>query len=78
MPLPAVISIATHEPPFPQRAVTQTLMDTSFFGHEEVWVGAGSDSHMASLRPAELLKLSGAKSIDLGGPRVEFARPEGA
>ena len=52
--------------PFPQRAVTQTLMDSSFFGHEEVWVGAGSSSHMASLRPAELLKLSGAKSVELG------------
>jgi Cys-tRNA(Pro) deacylase len=52
--------------PFPQRAVTQTLMDTSFFAHEEVWVGAGSSSHMASLRPAELQKLSRAKSVDLG------------
>jgi prolyl-tRNA editing enzyme YbaK/EbsC (Cys-tRNA(Pro) deacylase) len=51
--------------PFPQRAVTQTLMDTSFFGHDEVWVGAGSSSHLASLRPAELLKLSGAKSVEL-------------
>lgn len=55
--------------PFPQRAVTQTLMDTSFFAYEEVWVGAGSSSHMASLRPAELLKLSGAKSVDLGAPQ---------
>jgi prolyl-tRNA editing enzyme YbaK/EbsC (Cys-tRNA(Pro) deacylase) len=51
--------------PFPQRAVTQTLMDSSFFAHEEVWVGAGTSSHMASLRPAELLKLSGARSVDL-------------
>jgi len=64
--------------PFPQRAITQTLMDTSFFGHEEVWIGAGTSSHMASLRPAELLKLSGAKSVELGGTRVESARPEGA
>jgi prolyl-tRNA editing enzyme YbaK/EbsC (Cys-tRNA(Pro) deacylase) len=51
--------------PFPQRAVTQTLMDASFFQYEEVWVGAGSSSHMASLRPPELLKLSGARSVDL-------------
>jgi prolyl-tRNA editing enzyme YbaK/EbsC (Cys-tRNA(Pro) deacylase) len=51
--------------PFPQRAITQTLMDGSFFGHEEVWIGAGTSSHMASLRPSELLKLSGAKSVDL-------------
>ena len=53
--------------PFPQRAVTQTLMDRSFFAHEEVWVGAGSSSHMASLRPQELLRLTGAKTLDLGG-----------
>jgi prolyl-tRNA editing enzyme YbaK/EbsC (Cys-tRNA(Pro) deacylase) len=52
--------------PFPQRAVTRTLMDTSLFAHEEVWIGAGTSSHMASLRPAELLKLSGATSVDLG------------
>ncbi len=52
--------------PFPQRAITQTLMDRSFFGHDEVWIGAGSSSHMASIRPAELLRLSGAKSVDLG------------
>jgi prolyl-tRNA editing enzyme YbaK/EbsC (Cys-tRNA(Pro) deacylase) len=64
--------------PFPQRAITQTLMDRSFFGHEEVWIGAGTSSHMAALRPAELLKLSGAKSVELGGARVESARPEGA
>ena len=53
--------------PFPQRAVTQTLMDRSFFGHEEVWIGAGSDSHMASIAPQELLNLTGAKTVDLGG-----------
>jgi Cys-tRNA(Pro) deacylase len=53
--------------PFPQRAVTQTLMDRSFFSHEEVWIGAGTSSHMASLRPQELLKLTGAKTVDLAG-----------
>lgn len=51
--------------PFPQRAITQTLMDNSFFGFDEVWIGAGTSWHMASLRPPELLKLSGAKAVDL-------------
>jgi prolyl-tRNA editing enzyme YbaK/EbsC (Cys-tRNA(Pro) deacylase) len=51
--------------PFPQRAVTQTLMDQSFFAHEVVWIGAGSASHMASIAPAELLRLSGARAVDL-------------
>jgi prolyl-tRNA editing enzyme YbaK/EbsC (Cys-tRNA(Pro) deacylase) len=51
--------------PFPQRAITQTLMDRSFFMHEEVWVGAGTDTHMAALRPQELLRLTGARTVEL-------------
>ncbi|MFL5962615.1 MAG: aminoacyl-tRNA deacylase [Gaiellaceae bacterium] len=51
--------------PFPQRAIVQTLIDPSFFGYEEIWIGAGTSSHMASLRPAELLTLTGAKSVEL-------------
>ena len=53
--------------PFPQRAITQTLMDESFFGYEEVWIGAGTSAHMASLHPAELAKLANAKSLVLTG-----------
>jgi prolyl-tRNA editing enzyme YbaK/EbsC (Cys-tRNA(Pro) deacylase) len=51
--------------PFPRRAVAQTLMDTSFFAHQEVWVGAGTTSHMAALPPGELLRLTGARTVDL-------------
>ena len=51
--------------PFPQRAVTQSLMDRSFFVHDVVWIGAGSPAHMASIAPAELLRLSGARPVDL-------------
>ena len=53
--------------PFPRRAVTETLMDPSFFAHDVVWVGAGSETHMASLRPAELQRLAGARSVELTG-----------
>jgi prolyl-tRNA editing enzyme YbaK/EbsC (Cys-tRNA(Pro) deacylase) len=53
--------------PFPQRAVTHILMDRSFFVHEVVWIGAGSPSHMASIAPPELLRLSGARTVDLVG-----------
>jgi Cys-tRNA(Pro) deacylase len=53
--------------PFPQRAITQTLMDRSFFAHEEVWIGAGTDAHMAAIRPQELQRLTGAKTFELGG-----------
>jgi prolyl-tRNA editing enzyme YbaK/EbsC (Cys-tRNA(Pro) deacylase) len=51
--------------PFPSRAVTQTLMDRSFFDHQDVWVGAGSPAHMAALAPDELLRLSRARAVDL-------------
>jgi prolyl-tRNA editing enzyme YbaK/EbsC (Cys-tRNA(Pro) deacylase) len=53
--------------PFPQRAITQTLMDRSFLVHEEVWIGAGTDAHMAALRPQELLRLTGARTVELSG-----------
>ncbi|HUZ81114.1 MAG TPA: YbaK/EbsC family protein [Gaiellaceae bacterium] len=53
--------------PFPQRAVTQTLMDPSFFAHEVVWIGAGSKSHLASITPNELLRLACARAVNLSG-----------
>jgi hypothetical protein len=31
-----------------------------------VWIGAGTASHMASLAPAELVRLAGARPVDLG------------
>lgn len=54
--------------PFPQRAVTQTLIDRSFFQHEVVWVGAGTSAHMAALPPGELQRLTRARPVDLGSP----------
>src|SRR4051812_4830820 len=52
--------------PFPQRQVSQTLIDSSFFLHAVVWIGAGTPHHMASLPPAELARLTGARTVDLG------------
>jgi prolyl-tRNA editing enzyme YbaK/EbsC (Cys-tRNA(Pro) deacylase) len=52
--------------PFPQRAVTRTLMDRAFFAHDEVWIGAGSAAHMASIGPSELLQLARAATFDVG------------
>jgi prolyl-tRNA editing enzyme YbaK/EbsC (Cys-tRNA(Pro) deacylase) len=51
--------------PFPQRAITQTLIDRSFFAWQEVWIGAGTDRHMAVLPPADLARLTRAKPVDL-------------
>ena len=51
--------------PFPQRAITRTLMDRGLLGHAVVWIGAGSPSHMASLPPIDLQHLSGASIVDI-------------
>ena len=51
--------------PFPQRAIAQTLIDPSLLRHDVVWIGAGTASHMASLSPAELQRLTRARSVDL-------------
>ncbi len=53
--------------PFPQRAVTQTLIDPSLLRHDVVWIGAGTDAHMASLPPADLQRLTEARGVDLVG-----------
>ncbi len=54
--------------PFPQRAVTRTLMDRGLLGHLVVWIGAGSTSHMASLPPIDLQRLAGASVVDIVTP----------
>jgi prolyl-tRNA editing enzyme YbaK/EbsC (Cys-tRNA(Pro) deacylase) len=51
--------------PFPQRAITQTLMDNGFFRHAVVWIGAGSEAHMAALPPGDLQRLARARAVDL-------------
>src|SRR5690242_1189197 len=51
--------------PFPQRAVTRTLLDRELLQYGLVWIGAGSHRHMASLPPGELQRLSGAIPWDI-------------
>jgi prolyl-tRNA editing enzyme YbaK/EbsC (Cys-tRNA(Pro) deacylase) len=53
--------------PFPQRAVTETLIDPSLLRHEIVWIGAGSTSHMAAILPADLQRLARAREVELVG-----------
>jgi Cys-tRNA(Pro) deacylase len=52
--------------PFPQRAVRQTLMDRALLQHETVWIGAGTDRHMACLPPVDLARLARARAFDDG------------
>jgi len=51
--------------PFPAPGVSQVLMDGELLGHDRVWVGAGSEHHMAGLAPADLLRLTQARTAEL-------------
>jgi Cys-tRNA(Pro) deacylase len=50
--------------PFPLPAGTDVFLDQTLLTHEHVWVGAGSERHLARLRPAELARLSKARQMD--------------
>jgi prolyl-tRNA editing enzyme YbaK/EbsC (Cys-tRNA(Pro) deacylase) len=51
--------------PFPLPEVDRILLDRTLLIHDRVWVGAGSDRHMAGLTPAELVRLTRAAVLDL-------------
>jgi Cys-tRNA(Pro) deacylase len=51
--------------PFPlPRAVQHIFIERTLLGRNRVWVGAGSERHMAGLQPAELVRLTRAKAMD--------------
>jgi prolyl-tRNA editing enzyme YbaK/EbsC (Cys-tRNA(Pro) deacylase) len=51
--------------PFPAPAVSQVLLSRELLAHERVWVGAGSERHMAGLSPLDLARLTNARAADL-------------
>ena len=53
--------------PFPLPKVDRIFVDRSLLGHREVWIGAGSEHHLAALPPAELVRLSRAQPADVVG-----------
>jgi prolyl-tRNA editing enzyme YbaK/EbsC (Cys-tRNA(Pro) deacylase) len=50
--------------PFPLRRVDAVLVERTLLSQPLVWIGAGSERHMAALSPAELLRLSRARPMD--------------
>jgi Cys-tRNA(Pro)/Cys-tRNA(Cys) deacylase len=50
--------------PFPLPDIDVVLIDRSLLSHEHVWVGAGSENHLAQLRPQELLRVARARQMD--------------
>jgi prolyl-tRNA editing enzyme YbaK/EbsC (Cys-tRNA(Pro) deacylase) len=51
--------------PFPVPNVAKVFMDQSLVRLPIVWVGAGSERHMAGLAPYDVARLSGAEVVDL-------------
>jgi prolyl-tRNA editing enzyme YbaK/EbsC (Cys-tRNA(Pro) deacylase) len=51
--------------PFPAPGIAQVLMSGELLAHDRVWVGAGSERHMAGLSPLELQRLTQARAADL-------------
>jgi prolyl-tRNA editing enzyme YbaK/EbsC (Cys-tRNA(Pro) deacylase) len=51
--------------PFPLPGVTRILVERSLLSSPALWVGAGSDRHMATLTPVELLRLTHGEPVDL-------------
>jgi prolyl-tRNA editing enzyme YbaK/EbsC (Cys-tRNA(Pro) deacylase) len=51
--------------PFPLPRVERVFIDRTLLSRRLVWIGAGSDRHMAALSPAELVRLSRARPMDV-------------
>ena len=51
--------------PFPTPGIAQVLMSGELLAHDRVWIGAGSEQHMAGLSPVDLGRLTQARTADL-------------
>jgi prolyl-tRNA editing enzyme YbaK/EbsC (Cys-tRNA(Pro) deacylase) len=51
--------------PFPAPAVAQVLIASELLRHEQLWIGAGSERHMAGISPVDLVRLTSARAGDL-------------
>jgi Cys-tRNA(Pro) deacylase len=51
--------------PFPAPGIAQVLMAGELLVHDRVWIGAGSEQHMAGLAPTDLARLTRARTAEL-------------
>ena len=69
---PEVVAATGFEPgavaPFPAPHVSRVLIDRKLLRHELVWVGAGTERHMAGLTPQDLVRVAHAEIRDLAEP----------
>ena len=50
--------------PFPLSGVGRVLVDRQVLVHDRVWIGAGSPRHLATIAPADLVRLAKAEPMD--------------
>jgi Cys-tRNA(Pro) deacylase len=53
--------------PFPLPRVSRVFVDRQILVHDRVWIGAGSPNHLATLTPADLVRLAKAQPMDAVG-----------
>lgn len=63
--------------PFPLPRIERVFIDQALLTHDVLWVGAGSPTHLAALRPAELVRLSGARPLDAVQEPAYHSAPRG-
>ena len=51
--------------PFPAPGISQVLMAGELLVHDRVWIGAGSERHMAGISPVDLARLTQARTAEL-------------
>ena len=51
--------------PFPASGISQVLMAGELLAHDRVWIGAGSERHMAGISPVDLARLTQARTAEL-------------
>jgi prolyl-tRNA editing enzyme YbaK/EbsC (Cys-tRNA(Pro) deacylase) len=51
--------------PFPLPGIEQVVVDRALLARRAVWVGAGSERHLAVLPPPELVRLANARAADI-------------
>jgi Cys-tRNA(Pro) deacylase len=50
--------------PFPLPHVEHVFVDRALLTQPELWIGAGSSRHLAAIRPADLIRLAHATTVD--------------
>src|SRR4051794_21526153 len=50
--------------PFPLAHIERVLVDRALLTQPELWIGSGSSRHLAAIRPADLVRITRATTVD--------------